>query len=281
MADKLRKASSSGVASQALVAATRTAGATTLSIKTGGLTRWNTETSVDFTTYRLDSNGNVTSKTDWTGKANPDTNTISELEVTSGTDTGNLTDDIVVCLETAAWVNDLISTLFSIFNYSGSLKSDIIGALNLINGCVSTTKIADSAVIPSKLGLTTLSDGSTNGVIGNITAVERNNSGVAMGYGLQAVFRRRGNIVFLNINSVTTGIPVGNSGITETVPSGFRPAFPASLPAIMVDGGNTTGNVLWDINVDGSMSILNRSPQSGNTRLVGTITYFTNDPMPA
>lgn len=153
MADKLRKASSTGVANVGAVASTRTAGSTTLSIKAGGLTNWNTETSVDFSTYRL-VDGVITAKTDWTGTVDLDNDLITDLEVTNGTDVGNLEDDIVVCLSTAAWVNDTIDTLLTIFDQTGALKANSIAGSAIVNDAVSTAKIANSAVTIAKMATT-------------------------------------------------------------------------------------------------------------------------------
>lgn len=151
--DKLRKASSSSttVATVTAVGTIRAVGETILIVKTGGLTGWSTDTSTDFTTYKLDGDGAIISKTDWTGRANPDTNTITELVVTNGTDTGNAVDDIVVCIETSAWVNDLIATLLNIFTVSGAIKTNWIDASMIINGVISTAKLATSAVTPEKM----------------------------------------------------------------------------------------------------------------------------------
>lgn len=165
-ADKLRKVGSSNAVPNVASVATggRSVGVTTMTVDAGGLTGWATSTSVDFTTYRIV--GNVaTAKTDWTGRADPGTNTISDMEVTNGTDTGNLANDIVVCIETSAWINDLITTLLLLFNADGTKKADSIVSSMIIASAVSTVKIADLAVttpkiadnnvLPAKLGLAT------------------------------------------------------------------------------------------------------------------------------
>jgi hypothetical protein len=151
MADKLRKASSVGVANVATVASTRGVGETTLSVSAGGLLNWATATSVDFTVYTL-VNGVVTDKSEWTGTADVDNDLITDMELTNGTDTGNAADDVVICVETAAWVNDLIDTLLTNFNQTGNLKADVVAASNIINAAVTTVKLADSAVTEVKLG---------------------------------------------------------------------------------------------------------------------------------
>lgn len=150
MADKLRRASSTGVANVAAVLTSRSIGGTTLSVGAGGLTNWATTTSVDFSTYRI-VDGAITAKTDWTGRVNIDTNIITELEVTNGTDVGNLKDDIVVCLETSAWVNDIIGTLLTIFDSTGTLKPEGIASSALVNSSISTLKIANLAVTTAKI----------------------------------------------------------------------------------------------------------------------------------
>ena len=150
--DKLRKASSTGVATIAAVKTIRNPNATTLAIKTGGLTNWATSTSVDFNTYKLTGNV-ITNLCSWTGRVDIDNNLINELVLTSGTDVGNAVDDVVVCVETAAWVNDTISALLTIFDQTGTLKSNIIASSAIINQAVGTTKIADLAVTIGKIDL--------------------------------------------------------------------------------------------------------------------------------
>lgn len=150
-ADKLRKASSTGVANVASVATGgRAEGVFTMAVNTGGLTNWATTTSVDFSTYRI-VGGVVTGKTDWTGRANPGTNTITEMVVTNGEDNGNLAGDIVVCIETSAWINDLVTTLLQLFNLDGTTKNDSIVSSMIIASAISTVKIADLAVTIAKM----------------------------------------------------------------------------------------------------------------------------------
>lgn len=154
-ADKLRKVSATGAVPNVASVATggRAPGIATMVVNAGGLTGWTTATSVDFTTYHL-VDGVVTDKTDWTGRANPGTNTISEMEVTSGTDIGNSANDIVVCVETAAWVDDLVSTLLQLFNLDGTKKADSIVSSMIIASAISTVKLADLAVTIPKIAIT-------------------------------------------------------------------------------------------------------------------------------
>jgi hypothetical protein len=149
-ADKLRKASSSGVAAVALASGTRAIGATTLSVGAGGLLNWATTTSVDFTTYTL-TDGVISDKCEWTGKADPDNDIITDMELTNGTDTGNSANDVVICVETAAWVNDVIDTLLTVFDQTGSLKANSVTGTAIINQAISTVKLADTAVTIDKL----------------------------------------------------------------------------------------------------------------------------------
>lgn len=153
-ADKLRKVGSSNAVPNVASVATggRTAGVTTMTVNAGGLTGWVTSTSVDFTTYRI-VGGVVTAKTDWTGRADPGTNTISDMEVVNGTDVGNLANDIVVCIETSAWINDLVTTLLQLFNLDGTKKADSIVSSMIIASAISTVKIADLAVTIPKIAL--------------------------------------------------------------------------------------------------------------------------------
>jgi len=151
--DKLRKASSTGVATVATVASTREIAGTTLTVASGGLTNWPEDTSVDFSTYTL-TDGVISNKCEWTGRADPDNNIITEMELTNGTDAGNDADDIVVCLSTAAWVNDVIATLLNIFDQTGALAAGVIPSTALASSAVTTVKIADLAVSIAKMATT-------------------------------------------------------------------------------------------------------------------------------
>lgn len=148
--DKLRKASSGGVANVATVASARATGETTLAISTGGLTNWSSTTSVDFNTYTLTA-GVASNMCSWTGRADLDNDIITELELTSGEDVGNAKDDVVVCVETAAWVNDTIDTLLSLFDSTGAIKPSSVPSSAIVNEAVGTTKIADDAVTTVKV----------------------------------------------------------------------------------------------------------------------------------
>lgn len=152
MADKLRKASSTGVANVATVISSRAVGETTLSLKTGGLLNWSETTDTDFTTYKI-VDGVITSKADWIGRADVDNDLITGMELINGTDVGNEVDDIVICVETSSWVNDVIDTLLTIFDQTGSLKANSIASSNIINEAISTTKLADSAVTIGKMAV--------------------------------------------------------------------------------------------------------------------------------
>jgi len=153
MADKLRKASATGVANVATVSVAREVGETTLAVGAGGLTNWTDTTSVDFTTYTI-VDGVITNKADWTGTADLDTDIITDLELTNGTDVGNAIDDVVICLETAAWVNDLIDTLLTIFDSAGTLKDNVITSSAIVNSAISTIKLADLSVTIPKIAIT-------------------------------------------------------------------------------------------------------------------------------
>lgn len=153
MSDKLRKASSTGVANVGLVASSRSVGDTTLVIKTGGLLNWSTTTDTDFDTYTL-VDGVKTNICSWIGTVDLDNDRITNLVLTNGTDVGNSVDDVVICVETAAWVNDIIDTLLTIFDQTGTLKANSISSSSLVNEAVSTSKVADLAITIPKIDTT-------------------------------------------------------------------------------------------------------------------------------
>jgi len=153
-ADKLRKVGSTGAVPNVASVKTggRAVGVFTMEVNAGGLTGWVSGSSVDFTTYRL-VGGVVTAKTDWTGRADPGTNTITDMQVTNGTDVGNLANDIVVCIETSAWINDLVTTLLQLFNADGTKKAGSITSSMLVDAIISTIKLADLSVTIPKIAL--------------------------------------------------------------------------------------------------------------------------------
>lgn len=277
----LRASNGSGEAVRAAVTAIRAPGATTLSVDS--LSNWPAKFTA--TAGKLTVVNNITTLTSplvFTGHTSGANTIIIDSIAPGYSDSGNSVSDVVVLKPTTKWTDTLVDTLEVSLNADGTLKTNSVGASQISDGAVGTSELASNSVTPAKLSLTALSDGSTNGVLGDITSVGHYSGTVAMGYGTTAGFLRRGNVVVVFMNTVTSTFPSnGDNILGETVPLGYRPSTTMSLPAIMVDGASTTGNCYWTIDTLGAMTLFNRNTAAGSVRIVATMTYFTNNPMPA
>nr|DAN08421.1 MAG TPA: protein of unknown function DUF859 [Caudoviricetes sp.] len=103
--------------------------------------------------------------------------------------------------------------------------------------------------------------------------VKRN---IALGYRVEAVIVKKGNIVTLSIprNSYAL-VDSENKALDEKIPEGFRPCVPVSLLANKNFGNNHVGVAVWHLATDGGMSISNRGADIAV--YTGTVTYLTED----
>lgn len=134
ISDKITKTMDGQTPNTTTVSTQRVAGATELQAR--NLDGWPEDTAVHFTTYRVDSQGEVVdgSETDWKGVVNRSANTIASLTRTGGApDQGNAADDVIEPMPTAAWGNELAEALLECHTTEGNLKPKSV-ALTNING---------------------------------------------------------------------------------------------------------------------------------------------------
>lgn len=134
ISDKITKTMNGQNPNTTFVASPRVMGATDLRAR--NLDGWPEDTAVHFTTYRIDSQGELVegSQTDWKGVVNQSANTIANLTRTGGApDQGNSADDIIEPMPTASWGNDLAEALLKHHTTEGDLKPKTV-ELSKING---------------------------------------------------------------------------------------------------------------------------------------------------
>lgn len=129
ISDKITKTMDARNPTTTTVASQRSAGATEL--RAVSLDGWQQDTAMHFSTYRLDSQGELVegSQTDWKGVVNLQANAIVNIKRMGGAeDAGNLVGDVIEALPTAAWANDLAEALLVHHDASGSLRPGTITA---------------------------------------------------------------------------------------------------------------------------------------------------------
>ena len=99
---------------------------------------------------------------------------------------------------------------------------------------------------------------------------------VDIGWGVKASLARKGSIVTASL--IRSDYAVGvyeNGAMTNTIPSGFRPAIQVHLVANKNVGTNHTGVAVWHLSPDGSINLTNQSQD--RAIYTGTVTYLTED----
>lgn len=99
---------------------------------------------------------------------------------------------------------------------------------------------------------------------------------VDIGWGVKVSLARKGSVVTASL--IRSDYAVGvyeNGAITNTIPSGFRPAIPVHLVANKNVGTNHTGVAVWHLSPDGSINLTNQSQD--RAIYTGTVTYLTED----
>lgn len=99
---------------------------------------------------------------------------------------------------------------------------------------------------------------------------------VDIGWGVKMSLARKGSIVTASL--IRSDYAVGvyeNGAITNTIPSGFRPAILVHLVANKNVGTNHTGVAVWHLASDGSIRLTNQSQD--RAIYTGTVTYLTED----
>lgn len=99
---------------------------------------------------------------------------------------------------------------------------------------------------------------------------------VDIGWGVKMSLARKGSIVTASLIRSDYAVGVYENGVmTNTIPSGFRPAIPVHLVANKNVGTNHTGVAVWHLSPDGSINLTNQSQD--RAIYTGTVTYITED----
>ncbi|WP_455452059.1 DUF859 family phage minor structural protein [Streptococcus salivarius] len=99
---------------------------------------------------------------------------------------------------------------------------------------------------------------------------------VDIGWGVKVSMARKGSVVTASL--IRSDYAVGvyeNGAMTNTIPSGFRPAIPVHLVANKNVGTNHAGVAVWHLSPDGSINLTNQSQD--RAIYTGTVTYLTED----
>lgn len=99
---------------------------------------------------------------------------------------------------------------------------------------------------------------------------------VDIGWGVKVSLARKGSVVTASLirSDYTVGV-YENGVITNTIPSGFRPAIQVHLVANKNVGTNHAGVAVWHLASDGSIRLTNQSQD--RAIYTGTVTYLTED----
>nr|DAK13078.1 MAG TPA: Complement C1q-like protein [Caudoviricetes sp.] len=137
--DKFSKASSdSHYAVATTVAALRATNAKVL--QCADVSSFPQSTVAHFVTYKkqynpIDGTTAITNKAAWMGVANKDNNTITDLTIAPGySDWGNAIGDVVECIPTSFWANNLVDGLLVQHDERGYLKNKSVTLANINGG---------------------------------------------------------------------------------------------------------------------------------------------------
>lgn len=99
---------------------------------------------------------------------------------------------------------------------------------------------------------------------------------VDIGWGVKMSLARKGSVVTASLIRSDYVVGVYENGVmTNTIPSGFRPAIQVHLVANKNVGTNHAGVAVWHLASDGSIRLTNQSQD--RAVYTGTVTYITED----
>lgn len=100
---------------------------------------------------------------------------------------------------------------------------------------------------------------------------------VDIGWGVKMSLARKGSVVTASLirSDYAVGVYENGKMVTNSIPSGFRPAIPVHLVANKNVGTNHTGVAVWHLSPDGSINLTNQSQD--RAVYTGTVTYLTED----
>lgn len=116
--DLISKVTSGTYAAPTTVQTARSSGTT--SLLCNALTGWDTTTVQHFLTYRLNGSGALVAGTECAWAATASGNTLSNLTLMAGTDTGNQVGDVVVNMPTHEWARRIASHILTQHNQDGT-----------------------------------------------------------------------------------------------------------------------------------------------------------------
>lgn len=226
----------------------------------------------------------TTTKTDFKGHVSGATLVIDSFEPGT-TDAGNTSTQVIVIKPTTGWANRVAQFLMNMTN-KGTPEA------------VTTAALTTSGLLTAQNGITVTGPVTVPLHSINTTAIDfasittdmdnmptKSMGSVGLGYGSAAALHRVGSMVYIEINSVFAGMP-GADGVSlaETIPLGYRPASGSSgkLIGYASAGANAGGCIAWDISSNGSITYnTTNGTSSGNTRVIGSAFWFTDNAWPA
>jgi len=130
--DKFHKASNGTRAEATTLTAQKALAAS--SISTAALNGWPTDTPVNFQLYTTDTQGNIVpgSQSDWVGIVSG--TTITQLQLTGGSDDIYPIGTIVVCLPTSDWADSLVEGILTQHNQDGTHGAVTASSLTSTSG---------------------------------------------------------------------------------------------------------------------------------------------------
>ena len=256
--DKFQLISATGtVPNVPRVTATRSAAGTSLTVDN---CNWDTTTGKIFSTYQVNTSGDVVAGTQtiWKGVVNSSTSIGSLTRLAGASDTGNAIGDYVEIIPDSEWAYQLVKGILTEHNQDGthgdvtadslevSGTSEFTGAVTLPDSTVTTAKINDGAVTPAKLLAGTGTDWAWQAGTPNAAGFSSKTSDTLH-------YRQIGKTVFCrvnidgtsNANTFTFTLPVA-AGATQVI-SGLRVAnngaYQNTPGLISLTSGSTTATV--------------------------------------
>lgn len=164
--DKFHKASNGTRAEATTLTAQKALAASSITV--AALNGWATDTPVDFQLYNTDTSNNIIpgSQSDWTGIVSG--TTITQIQLTGGSDDIYPIGAIVVCLPTANWADSLVEGILISHDQDGTLKAgavdntaaladSVVTSAKIVDGTIVTADLANASITSSKLSLGALS----------------------------------------------------------------------------------------------------------------------------
>jgi hypothetical protein len=273
--DKFSKASSdSHYAVATTVAALRATNAKVL--QCADVSSFPQSTVAHFVTYKkqynpIDGTTAITNKAAWMGVANKDNNTITDLTIAPGySDWGNAVGDVVECIPTSFWANNLVDGLLVQHDERGYLKNKSVTLVNINGGSTPGILQTDASGVVS-----------SGKVSSKYFEMEKREFALELGIGGIAIqLFRQGNIVTAIIAGTSTSPTAGETVVPNKLPDGYKTpsGVVISLVYVTVNNGGTPGHGLIRFYSDGG--IRHVSSRAGLDERYGTVSWFTNDPMP-